>query len=196
MTELNPKVDKFLEKAQSWQAEYRALRAIALDSGLTESFKWGKPCYTLEDKNIFLIHGFKNFCALLFFKGALLPDPMGILVAQTENTQATRQIRFTDIDEIIEMESVLKGYIRQAIEAEKAGLEVQFKETEEFAMPAEFTARLAEDPDLKGAFEALPPGRQRGYLLHFAGAKQAKTRAARIDKNRQRILEGKGLNDR
>ena len=124
------------------------------------------------------------------------PDPMGILVAQTENTQATRQIRFTDIDEIIEMESVLKGYIRQAIEAEKAGLEVQFKETEEFAMPAEFTARLAEDPDLKGAFEALTPGRQRGYLLHFAGAKQAKTRAARIDKNRQRILEGKGLNDR
>ena len=121
---------------------------------------------------------------------------MGILVAQTENTQATRQIRFTDIDEIIEMESVLKGYIRQAIEAEKAGLEVQFKETEEFAMPAEFTARLAEDPDLKAAFEALTPGRQRGYLLHFAGAKQAKTRAARIDKNRQRILEGKGLNDR
>jgi len=193
---MNPKVDVFLSKAKKWQEEFEQLRTILLDYGLTEEFKWGKPCYTFEGSNIVLIHGFKNYCALLFFKGALLNDAAGILIAQTKNTQATRQIRFTDIDEIVEMEHILKAYIHNAVEVEKAGLEVEYKETSEFDMPEEFQKELDENPDFKTAFEALTPGRQRGYLLHFSAPKQSKTRTSRIEKCMPKIFDGKGLNDR
>lgn len=193
---MNPKVDSFLNKAQQWQEEMEQLRQILLDSGLTEEFKWGKPCYTLDGSNIVLIHGFKDYCALLFHKGVLLSDAAGILVAQTKNTQATRQIRFTDVDEIIEMKHILKAYIQEAIEVEKAGLEVEYKETSEFDFPEELQNKFDDDPAFKAAFEALTPGRQRGYLLHFSGAKQSKTRKSRIEKNIQKILDGKGLTDR
>jgi uncharacterized protein YdeI (YjbR/CyaY-like superfamily) len=195
MSKTNPKVDTFIENAEQWQPEFEQLRAIALASGLTEEFKWGKPCYTLEGKNIVLMHGFKEYCALLFFKGALLEDPMDILVQQTENVQAERQLRFTSVSEIVEMEPVLKAYIKEAIEVEKAGLEVEYKETPEFEVIEEFQAKLDEMPALKKAFEALTPGRQRGYLLYFSGAKQAKTRKARVEKYISQILDGKGLND-
>ena len=192
---MNPKVDKFLNNAKRWQEEFEQLRMILLDCGLTEEFKWGKPCYTFAGSNIVLIHGFKAYSALLFFKGALLSDAAGILIAQTKNTQATRQIRFTDIDEIVEMEHILKAYINQAIEVEKAGLEVDYKKTTEFIIPEEFQKKLNENPALKTAFEALTPGRQRGYILHFSAPKQSKTRVARVEKWLPHILEGKGLND-
>ena len=193
---MNPKVDGFLKRAKTWQEEFEQLRLLLLDSGLSEEFKWGKPCYTLDGDNIVLMHGFKNYCALLFFKGVLLKDAAGILVSQTKNTQATRQIRFTDVDEIVEMEHILKAYIKEAIEVEKAGLEVEYKETAEFEVPIEFQNKIDKDPDFKAAFEALTPGRQRGYLLYFSGAKQSKTRTSRIEKYEAQILDGKGLDDR
>lgn len=195
MKKLNPKVDKFLSEAQKWQEEFEQLRKILLECELTEEFKWGKPCYTFKDSNIVLMHGFKQYCALLFHKGALLSDAANILVAQTENVQAARQIRFTHVDEIVEMERILKAYINQAIEVEKAGLEVEYKKTSEFELPEEFQMILDNNPDLKTAFEALTPGRQRGYILHFSGAKQSKTRKSRVEKSIQKILDGKGLND-
>ena len=167
-----------------------------MDSGLTEELKWGHPCYTLKGKNVFLIHGFKDYCALLFMKGALLKDDQGILVQQTKNVQAARQIRFTSVKEIGKLERVVKNYIDEAIEVEKAGLKVEMKKTPAFDMPEEFKDKLQAMPLLKKAFAALTPGRQRGYLLHFASAKQAKTRQARIDKNIHRILEGMGIDDR
>ena len=195
MNRMNPKVDFFFRKAEKWQEEFEKLRTIVLDCGLTEELKWGVPCYTFENSNIVLIHGFKEYCALLFHKGVLLKDPIGILIQQTENVQAARQIRFTNVEEIDEMEHILKAYIQEAIEVEKAGLEVDFKKTAEFNMPEEFQVKLDENPALKTAFEALTPGRQRGYLLYFSAAKQSKTRESRIEKYMQQILNGKGLND-
>lgn len=191
----NPKVDAFLGRAKNWQKEFGALREIALASNLTEDLKWGQPCYTLENTNIVLIHGFKEYCAFLFFKGALLKDPNNILVQQTENVQAARQIRFTSVQQIEKMKTTLKAYIREAIEIEKSGLTVEFKKTDEFAVPEEFQRQLDETPGLKDAFEALTPGRQRGYLLHFSSAKQSKTREARIEKCIPMIFDGLGLND-
>ena len=191
----NPKIDAFLERAESWEQEFAALRKIVLDCGLDEELKWGQPCYSLGKANVVLIHGFKDYCALLFFKGALPKDPDGILVQQTENVQSARQIRFTGAAEIARMENLLKDYIQQAIEVEKAGLKAEFKKTAEFEMPEEFKAKLDNMPDLKAAFEGLTPGRQRAYLLHFSGAKQSKTREARVEKHIARILEGKGLDD-
>ena len=190
---MNPKVDGFFRKAKQWREEFAKLRKICLDCGLTEELKWGKPCYTYQQSNIVLIHGFKNYCALLFFKGALLKDPEGILIQQTENVQAARQIRFTNVQEI--RQSILKSYIKEAIDMEKAGLEVSYKKTSEFAIPEELQNRLDNSPRLKKAFNALTPGRQRGYILYFSGAKQPKTREARIEKCVPQILQGKGLND-
>jgi uncharacterized protein YdeI (YjbR/CyaY-like superfamily) len=195
MTQTNPKVDAFIERAQQWQAEYRKLRAIALDCPLTEDLKWGVPCYSYENSNVVLIHGFKNYCAMLFVKGALLPDPQGILITQTENTQSSRQVRFTSVAEIAALEPVLKDYLLEAIAAEKAGLKVAYKKTSEFHMPEEFEKALASNPDLTAAFESLTPGRQRAYLLYFAAPKQAKTREGRVEKMTERILRGKGLED-
>ena len=172
------------------------LRTIVLDCGLTEELKWGHPCYTLDKKNVVLMHGFKDYCALLFMKGALLADPKGILVHQTENVQSARQIRFSNLREIVKLKSVLKAYIHEAIEVEKSGLKVKLKKTAEFTMPDEFQDKLAGNRALKTAFEALTPGRQRGYLLHFSSAKQSKTREARIEKCVPQILEGKGLDDK
>ena len=190
---LNPRVDEFLRKAKKWHKEFEKLRTIILKCELTEELKWGQPCYTFHKSNIVLIHGFKEYCALLFFKGVLLKDHNGVLIQQTENVQAARQIRFTNVREIVEMEPILKAYIKEA--KEKAGLEVSYKKTSEFAIPEEFENRLVESPALKKAFDALTPGRQRGYLLYFSAAKQSKTREARIEKCVQRILNGKGLND-
>jgi uncharacterized protein YdeI (YjbR/CyaY-like superfamily) len=192
---MNPKVDEFLSKAKQWKEEYEKLRKIVLDCELTEEFKWMHPCYTLEKKNIVLIHGFKEYCALLFHKGALLQDAHGILIQQTENVQAARQIRFTNLQEIVEMETILKAYIHEAIEVEKAGLEVNFKKNTEYIIPEEFQKKLDEIPALKIAFEALTPGRQRAYILYFSGPKQSKTRESRVEKYMQQILNGKGLND-
>ena len=192
---MNPKADWYFSKAKKWQQESKKLRTIVLACGLTEELKWGKPCYTFQGSNIVLIHGFKDYCALLFFKGALLKDAKGILVQQTENVQAARQIRFTNVREIAELESVLKAYIKEAKEVEKAGLEVSYKETSEFKIPEEFQNKLDASPALKTAFDALTPGRQRGYILYFSAAKQSKTREARIEKCMQQILNGKGLND-
>jgi len=194
-SELNPKVDEFLSKAKKWKEEFEKLRNIVLDCDLTEEFKWMHPCYTFGKKNIVLIHGFKEYCALLFHKGALLKDAHGILIQQTENVQAGRQIRFTNVQEIVEMEAVLKAYIHEAIEVEKAGMEVDFKKTTEYTIPEELQNKFDEIPALKTAFEALTPGRQRAYLLHFSGPKQSKTRESRIEKSMQQILNGKGLND-
>jgi len=191
----NPKADTYIAKLDAWRAELAKLREIAFSSPLAEDFKWGHPCYTLDGKNVVLIHGFKDYCALLFMKGALMRDPAGILIQQTENVQSGRQIRFTSLGQIAGMENVIKAYLQDAIEIEKAGLQVEKKTTADFEMPEEFQARLAGHPTLKSAFEALTPGRQRGYLLHFAGAKQSKTREARIEKHLPRILEGKGLDD-
>jgi uncharacterized protein YdeI (YjbR/CyaY-like superfamily) len=191
----NPKVDEFLSKAKKWQEEMEKLRMILLDCQLTEELKWGKPCYTFQESNIVLIHGFKEYCALLFIKGALLKDANGILVQQTENVQAGRQIRFTSVQEIIDMEAILKTYIYEAIEVEKAGLEVDFKKTSEFIIPEEFQNKLDEIPALKTAFEALTPGRQRAYIFYFSEPKQSKTRESRVEKYMQKILSGKGLND-
>jgi uncharacterized protein YdeI (YjbR/CyaY-like superfamily) len=179
----------------TWQAELAALRALVLASGLTEECKWGVPCYTFEQGNVVLIHSFKDYCALLFFKGALLKDVKGILIQQTENVQAARQLRFTDVRDIVALKSTIKTYLQEAIAVEKAGLKVSMKPTAEFAMPVEFQAKLEELPALKTAFEALTPGRQRAYLLHFGAAKQAKTREARIEKCVPQILSGKGLMD-
>jgi len=195
MHKTNPKVDGFIRKATQWQEEYKKLRSIILDSGLTEDLKWGVPCYTLGKSNIVLIHGFKEYCAVLFFKGALLNDLNGILIQQTENVQSSRQIRFTSLREIVDMESSLKAYVHEAIEVEKAGLKVEFKETAKFGMAEELQQKFAEIPALKTAFEALTPGRQRAYLLYFSSPKQSKTREARVKKSMQQILDGKGLND-
>src|SRR5438093_12077107 len=195
MNRMNPKVNGYLRKAKKWQKEFEKLRTIVLDCGLTEELKWGCPCYTFQKSNIVLIHGFKEYCALLFFKGALLNDANGILIQQTENVQAARQIRFTNVREIVKMEPVLKAYIKEAIEVEKAGLDVDYKKTSEFVIPEEFQNRLDESPSLKTAFAALTPGRQRGYILYFSAAKQSKTREARVEKCVQQILDGKGLND-
>ncbi len=192
---MNPKVDFFFSKAKKWQEEFEKLRMITLACGLSEELKWGVPCYTFEKRNIVLIHGFKEYCAFLFFKGALLNDAEGILIQQTENVQAARQIRFTNINEILELESILKAYIFEAIEVERAGLKVPLKTTPEFVVTEEFQKKLDEIPVLKTAFNALTPGRQRAYLLHFSTPKQPKTREARIEKCMQQILEGKGLND-
>ncbi|MCP3775601.1 YdeI family protein [Paenibacillus sp. MZ04-78.2] len=192
---MNPKVDEFLSKAKKWKEEYEKLRQIVLDCELTEEFKWMHPCYTFEEKNIVLIHGFKDYCALLFHKGALLQDTHGFLIQQTENVQAARQIRFTHVQEIVEMEPILKAYIHKAIEVEKAGLEVNFKQNAELVIPEELQNKFEENPALKNAFEALTPGRQRAYLLYFSQPKQSKTRESRIDKYMQQILDGKGLND-
>lgn len=192
---LHPTVDAVLAKAKAWKDEMLALRAIALDSGLTEDFKWGQPCYTLDGHNVVLIHGFKEYCALLFFKGALMQDPKGILIQQTENVQAGRQIRFTSVQEIVKQKKTLQSYIRNAIEVEKSGLKVPMKKTAEFSFPEELERKMDELPALRTAFEALTPGRQRGYLLHFSSAKQASTRESRIEKCVQRILNGKGLDD-
>jgi uncharacterized protein YdeI (YjbR/CyaY-like superfamily) len=195
MNRMNPKVDGFLNRADRWREEFEKLRTIVLDCQLTEELKWGVPCYTFENRNVVLMHGFKEYCALLFVKGALLKDPRGILITQTENTQAARQVRFTSVREIVELESVLKAYIDEAIEVEKAGLKVNFKETTEFNMPEEFQQKLEENPALKTAFQALTPGRQRAYLLYFSAPKQSKTREARVEKTVPQILSGKGLND-
>ncbi|MEZ4702503.1 MAG: YdeI family protein [Rhodothermales bacterium] len=193
---MNPKVDAFLHRATAWQEEFEKLRAIALACPLDEDLKWGTPCYSLGGGNVVLIHGFKDYCALLFFKGALLQDPEGILVQQTKNVQATRQIRFSSLRQIVEMEPVITAYIEAAIEVEKAGLKVALKSTEAFEVAEEFQARLDELPALKAAFEALTPGRQRAYLLHFAAPKQSRTRSSRIEKCIPLILEGRGLQDR
>jgi uncharacterized protein YdeI (YjbR/CyaY-like superfamily) len=192
---MNPKVDFFFVKAQKWQEEFEKLRMIILDCGLTEELKWGVPCYTFEKRNIVLIHGFKEYCAILFVKGALLHDAKGILITQTENVQAGRQIRFTNVREIVEMEPILKAYIYEAIQVEKAGLKVDFKKSTEFILPEEFQKKLDKVPALKTAFYALTPGRQRAYILYFSAPKQSKTRESRVEKCMQQILNGKGLND-
>lgn len=192
---MNPEVEWFFEKDTQWQQEYRKLREIVLECGLEEKLKWGVPCYTINNKNVVLIHGFKEYCALLFHKGALLKDPEGILIQQTENVQAARQIRFTSLEEIEEQEADLKAYIKEAVEVEKSGLKVELKKTAEYEVPEEFQQVLQENPEFKAAFEALTPGRQRGYILYFASPKQSKTRVSRIEKVWDRILEGKGLMD-
>jgi uncharacterized protein YdeI (YjbR/CyaY-like superfamily) len=192
---MNPKVDEFLSKAKKWKEEYETLRNIVLDCELTEEFKWMNPCYTFEKKNIVLIHGFKEYCALLFPKGALLQDAHGVLIQQTENVQGARQIRFTNVQEIVEKEAILKAYIYEAIEVEKAGLKVKVKKPEELILPEELQRKFDEIPTLKTAFEALTPGRQRAYVLYFSTAKQSKTRESRIEKCMENILNGKGLND-
>lgn len=195
MKKTNPKVEKYFDKADKWREEFRKLRAIVLECPLTEDLKWGNPCYTFQESNIVLIHGFKEYCALLFFKGALLKDPKGILIQQTENVQAARQVRFTKVQEITKLKTALKALINEAIENEKAGVKVEFKKVTEYKVPAEFQRKLNEIPELKTAFKALTPGRQRAYLLHFSAPKQSKTRESRIEKCMDRILDGMGLND-
>ena len=191
---MNPKVDFYFSKAK-WQKELETLRMIVLDCGLTEDLKWGCPCYTSQKRNIVLMHVFKEYCALLFFKGALLKDAKGILIQQTKNVQAARQIRFTSDREIVKMKPMVKAYIHEAIEVEKAGLKVDLKKTKEFTITEEFQNKLDENRALKTAFKALTPGRQRGYLLYFSAPTQSKTRESRIKKCMQQILRGKGLND-
>lgn len=192
---MNPKVDFYFRKAKKWQKEIEKLRTIVLDCHLTEELKWGVPCYTFQDSNIVLIHTFKDYCALLFHKGVLLKDPKGILIQQTENVQSARQARFASLQEIIKLEPVLKAYIFEAVEVEEAGLKVELKKTEDFPVPEEFQHKLDEMPTLKNAFEALTPGRQRAYIFHFSAAKQSKTRASRVEKYMEKILDGKGLED-
>ena len=194
-SELNPNVDFYFNKAKKWQEEIERLRTIILDCGLTEELKWGCPCYTFQKSNVVLIHVFKEYCAVLFFKGALLNDSNGILIQQTENVQAARQVRFTSIHEVAELAAILKSYIYEAIEAEKAGLKVELKNTREFVIAEEFQSKLNHIPALKAAFEALTPGRQRAYLLYFSAPKQSKTREARVEKYIPQILGGKGLDD-
>jgi len=195
MNIMNPKVDFYFNKGKTWQKELEKLRMIVLDCGLTEELKWGVPCYSFQKANIVLIHVFKEYCALLFFKGALLKDINGILIQQTKNVQAARQIRFTNVREIIKMAPILKAYIYEAIEVERAGLKVNFKKTKDFIIPEEFQKKLDKMPALKTAFKALTPGRQRGYNLYFSAPKQSKTRESRVEKYMQQILNGKGLND-
>lgn len=192
---MNPKVQWFFDKDTPWQECYALLRELALESGLTEELKWGHPCYTLEGKNVFLMHGFKDYCALLFHKGALLKDEKSLLVQQTKAVQSARQLRFTGPKEIQRQERLIARYMQEAIAVEKAGLKVPMKSTAEFEMPAEFALALKQMPELKKAFHGLTPGRQRGYLLYFASAKQAATRTARMEKHVDRILAGKGLDD-
>ena len=194
-TRMNPKVDEYLSKSKNWREEFEKLIIIVLDCQLTEEFKWMHPCYTFEKKNIVLIHGFKEYCALLFIKGALLKDTQGILIQQTENVQAGRQIRFTNVKEIVAMEVILKTYIYEAIEVEKSGMEVDYKKPTEYIIPEELQNKLDEIPALKTAFEALTPGRQRAYIFHFSQPKQSKTRASRVEKLMPQILDGKGLDD-
>ena len=195
MNNINPKVDWFFAKDTQWQKEYEKLRKIILDCGLIEELKWGCPCYTFQNTNIVLIHGFKEYCALLFFKGALLNDPNGILIQQTKNVQSARQIRFTNLREIVKMEKILKAYVYEAIEVERAGLKVKLKKTSEFKIPEEFQKRLDKNVALKKAFDALTPGRQRAYIFYFSQAKQSKTREARVEKYIPKILNKKGLDD-
>ena len=192
----NPKVDGFFERAKKWQAELRQLRTVILDCGLSETMKWGKPCYTFQANNVVILQGFKNACAILFTKGGLLRDPDGVLEKPGENTQAARRILFTDVREIVAMTSTLKAYLQEAMAVEEAGLKVEFKKPSEFEIPEELQNKMDEMPALKAAFEALTPGRQRAYYLHFAAPKQSKTRVARVEKCIPAILEGKGLNDR
>jgi uncharacterized protein YdeI (YjbR/CyaY-like superfamily) len=191
----NPKVDWYFTKAEHWKEESQKLRAIILDCGLDEQLKWGKPCYSIEGANVVLIHGFKQYCAILFMKGALLKDPKKILVQQTENVQSARQIRFTNAGEIAKLEPAIKAYVKEAVEVKKSGVEVTLKKTSEFKMPEEFQNKLKQMPALKKAFQALTPGRQRGYLLYFGAAKQSATREARVEKCMPQILKGKGLDD-
>ncbi|MEI6556621.1 MAG: YdeI family protein [Paludibacter sp.] len=192
---MNPKVDEFISKANRWQEEFEKLRMIILDCQLTEELKWGVPCYTFQNSNVVLIHGFKEYCAILFIKGALLNDAQGLLIQQTEKVQAGRQIRFTNAGEIIELEATLKAYIYEAIEVEKSGLKVELKKTTEYTLPEELLKKFEEIPAMKTAFEALTPGRQRAYILYFSEPKQTKTRESRVEKYMQQILNGKGLND-
>jgi uncharacterized protein YdeI (YjbR/CyaY-like superfamily) len=192
---MNPEVDFFFNNDTKWQKEYRKLRVIALDCGLTEELKWGVPCYTFQKHNLVLIHGFNEYCALLFHKGSLLKDENNLLIQQTRNVQAARQIRFKNLDEIRKAESVIKNFIYEAIELERAGVKVDFKKTTEYDLPEEFQKRLDGDKKLKNAFEALTPGRQRGYILYFSQPRQVKTRESRIEKYLEKILEGKGLED-
>ncbi len=192
---MNRKVDVSLNKEKKWREEFENLRAIILECKLTEELKWGQPCYTYEGKNVLLIHGFKDYCAVLFMKGALLEDAMGILIQQTANVQSARQIRFTNVRDIVKMKTVLKSYFYEAIDMEKAGMKVEHKKTTEYEIPEEFQIKLDKSASLRKAFLALTPGRQRAYLLYFSGAKQSKTRMARVEKSVKAILEGKGLND-
>jgi uncharacterized protein YdeI (YjbR/CyaY-like superfamily) len=192
---MNPKVDAFLKREDKWRAEFEKLRGILLDSGLTEDLKWGQPCYALDGKNVALIHGFKEYCAILFHKGALLKDPKGVLIQQTKNVQAARQIRFTSVEDVTRLAPTVKAYVRDAIAIERAGLTVKFKKTEEIERPEEFESKLAASTRLRTAFAALTPGRQRGYIFHFSQPKLSATRAARVAKNIPRILEGLGLDD-
>jgi uncharacterized protein YdeI (YjbR/CyaY-like superfamily) len=192
---MNPKVDWFFDKAQKWQKEFKKMRQIALDCDLVEELKWGQACYTFEKKNIVLIHGFKEYCAFLFFKGSLLKDEKGILIRQTENVQGARQVRFTDVKQISKLERVLKSYIYEAVKIEESGLKVEYKKTSDFKIPEEFQAKLDENPALKKAFERLTPGRQRAYIFYFSSAKQSKTRETRIQKYVKHILKGKGMDD-
>ncbi len=194
-SEMNPKVNWFFDKPTKWQNEYGKLRIIALDCGLTEDLKWGCPCYTLGDKNIVLIHGFKDYCAYLFFKGALMKDEHGILIQQTPNVQVPRQIRFTNLKEITKLAPTLKAYIKEAIELEKSGVKAELKKTSEYKMPEELETKLDENPALKKAFYALTPGRQRGYIYTISQAKLAKTREERVEKYTPKILMGKGVDD-
>ncbi|MBS0659305.1 MAG: YdeI/OmpD-associated family protein [Verrucomicrobia bacterium] len=191
----HPQVDRYMREEKKWPAEFAALRRLVQSHPLVEDFKWGHPCYTFEGRNVVLLHGFKHYCAILFCKGALLQDPAGILVQQTANVQAARQVRFKSVAEVQAQSEVLRAYLEEAIAVERAGREVEYKDTSEFARPAELEQRLHESPKLRAAFDALTPGRQRGYLLHFAAAKLAQTRLARIDKCTPQILAGKGLRD-
>ena len=195
MKRMNAKVDGFIRKNKRWREEMKKLRAIVLDCKLAEEMKWGQACYTFEGRNVVVIHGFKEYCALLFFKGALLKDGRHILVQQTENVQAARQLRFATVKEIVRKQGIIKAYIKEAIEVEKSGLKVEMKKTSEFPMAEEFRKKLDENAALKSAFDALTPGRQRAYLLYFSSAKQSKTREARVEKCAGKILGGKGLND-
>jgi uncharacterized protein YdeI (YjbR/CyaY-like superfamily) len=192
---MNPKVDAFLKRQDKWRAEFEKLREILLASGLTEELKWGQPCYADDGKNVALIHGFKEYCAILFHKGALLQDPKGVLIQQTKNVQSARQIRFTSVQEVSKLETTVKAYLRDAIAIERAGLKVQLKTTDQIELPAEFESKLAANAKLQTAFAALTPGRQRAYIFHFSQAKLSTTRAARVEKQIPRILEGLGLED-
>jgi uncharacterized protein YdeI (YjbR/CyaY-like superfamily) len=191
----NPKVDAFLEREDKWRPEFEKLRTILLGSGLTEEFKWGQPCYALDGKNVALIHGFKEYCAILFMKGSLLKDPKGVLIQQTKNVQAGRQIRFTSVQEVTKLTKTLKDYVKEATELERTGAKVPFKKTADFEVPEEFATKLAKSAKLKKAFAALTPGRQRAYIFHFSQPKLTATRAARVEKNIPRILDGLGLDD-
>ena len=192
---MNPEVDAFLKRQDKWRAEFERLREILLDSGVTEDLKWGQPCYALDGKNVALIHGFKEYCALLFHKGALLKDTKGVLIQQTKNVQAARQIRFTSVQQVAKLEKTVKVYVRRAIEIERAGLKVQLKKTEDLELPEELESKLAASAKVKAAFAALTPGRQRAYIFHFSQPKLSTTRAARVEKHIPRILEGLGLDD-